>query len=54
MAGAAFAVTVRDALDSARVAIAAAGSDSPQLDAELLLADALGTDRAALAREPAA
>jgi len=40
--------TVREALDSAVIAIAAAGSASPRLDAELLLADALGIDRAAL------
>ncbi len=40
--------SVREALDSAVIAIAAAGSDSPRLDAELLLADALGVDRAAL------
>jgi release factor glutamine methyltransferase len=39
------AVSARDALDGARVAIAAGGSDSPRLDAELLLADALGVTR---------
>lgn len=39
---------VRDALDSALVALTAAGVDSPRLDAELLLAEALGVDRAAL------
>lgn len=39
---------VRDALDSALVALQAAGVDSPRLDAELLLADALGVDRTAL------
>jgi release factor glutamine methyltransferase len=39
---------VRDALDSALVALGAAGVDTPRLDAELLLADALGVDRAAL------
>jgi release factor glutamine methyltransferase len=43
---------VRDALDSARIAIAAAGSDTPDLDAQLLLAHALGVDRAALIMEP--
>jgi len=43
---------VRDALDSARIAIAAAGSDSARLDAEVLLAHALGVDRAALVRDP--
>jgi release factor glutamine methyltransferase len=44
--------SVREALDSAVVAIAAAGSQSPRLDAELLLADALGVDRAALVTHP--
>ena len=44
--------TVRDALDSAVIAIAAAGSDTPRLDAELLLAAALGLDRTALFTEP--
>ena len=39
---------VRDALDSALVALDAAGVDSPRLDAELLLAHALGVDRARL------
>lgn len=39
---------VRDALDSAVVAIGASGSPSARLDAELLLAAALGVDRAAL------
>ena len=43
---------VRDALDSARIAIAAAGSDTPDLDAQLLLAHALGVDRAALIMHP--
>jgi release factor glutamine methyltransferase len=46
------ATPVRDALDSARIAIAAAGSDTPDLDAELLLAHALGVDRAALIMDP--
>lgn len=46
-------VAVRDALDSAVIAIGAAGSDTPRLDAELLLADALGLDRAALFSDPA-
>jgi release factor glutamine methyltransferase len=45
-------VTVHDALDSAVVAIAAAGSDTPRLDAELLLGHALGLDRAALVMAP--
>jgi release factor glutamine methyltransferase len=46
------AVAVRDALDSAVVAIAAAGSDTPRLDAELLLGHALGLDRAAIVMAP--
>lgn len=45
--------TVREALDSAVIAIAAAGSDTPRLDAELLLADALGVPRAVLFSDPA-
>jgi len=45
-------VTVREALDSAVVAIGAAGSDTPRLDAELLLAEALGLDRGALFTDP--
>jgi release factor glutamine methyltransferase len=45
-------VTVREALDSAVVAIGAGGSDSPRLDAELLLADALGVGRSALFSDP--
>jgi release factor glutamine methyltransferase len=36
------------ALASARELLAAAGCDTPDLDAELVLADALGTDRAGL------
>jgi release factor glutamine methyltransferase len=43
---------VRDALDSARIAIAAAGSDTPDLDAQLLLAHALRVDRATLVMDP--
>jgi release factor glutamine methyltransferase len=39
------AVSARDALDGARTAIAAGGSQSARLDAELLLADALGVTR---------
>ncbi|HEV2813242.1 MAG TPA: peptide chain release factor N(5)-glutamine methyltransferase [Solirubrobacteraceae bacterium] len=45
-------VPVRDALDSALVALEAAGVDTPRLDAEVLLARALGVDRAALAMHP--
>jgi release factor glutamine methyltransferase len=41
-------VPVRDALDSAVVALSAAGVDTPRLDAEVLLAHALGIDRLAL------
>lgn len=45
--------TVREALDSAVIAIAAAGADTPRLDAEVLLAAALGIDRTALFLDPA-
>lgn len=45
-------VSVREALDSAVIAIAAAGSDTPRLDAEVLLADALDVDRTALFTHP--
>jgi release factor glutamine methyltransferase len=38
--------TVRDALDSALIALTAAGCDTPRLDAELLLADAMDATRA--------
>jgi release factor glutamine methyltransferase len=41
-------VPVREALDSAVVALAAAGVETPRLDAEVLLAHALGVDRARL------
>ena len=41
-------VPVRDALDSALVALRAAGVETPRLDAEVLLAHALGVDRARL------
>ena len=37
---------MRDALDSALIALTAARVDTPRLDAELLLADALGASRA--------
>ena len=46
-------VPVRDALDSAVIAISASGSDTPRLDAELLLAQALGVTRTELFLEPA-
>jgi release factor glutamine methyltransferase len=39
------ATAVRDALDGAITAISAAGCESPRLDAELLLAQALGVSR---------
>jgi release factor glutamine methyltransferase len=42
------ATPVREALDSAVVALTAAGVETPRLDAELLLAHVLGIDRAAL------
>ncbi len=45
-------VTVREALDSAVIAIGAAGSDTPRLDAEVLLAASLGLDRTALFLQP--
>jgi release factor glutamine methyltransferase len=46
------ATTVRDALDSAVIALAAAGCDTPRLDAEVLLAHVLGVDRGALFLHP--
>jgi len=48
------AVSVRDALDGAVTAIAAAGVRSARLDAELLLADAMQTTRERLYSEPLA
>jgi release factor glutamine methyltransferase len=42
----------RDALAAAAAALEAAGCDTPRLDAEVLLADALGVDRAALVANP--
>jgi release factor glutamine methyltransferase len=44
--------TVREALGAASDALQAAGVDSPRLDAELLLADVTGWDRARLAANP--
>ena len=44
--------SVRDALESATGALAAAGIDTPRLDAEVLLAAATGQSRAALAARP--
>jgi release factor glutamine methyltransferase len=45
-------MTVRDALDAAVTAIEAAGCTTPRLDAELLVADALGVGRAQLFMDP--
>jgi release factor glutamine methyltransferase len=45
-------LTARDALEAAVAAIAAAGCETPRLDAELLIADALAVDRAVLHSEP--
>jgi release factor glutamine methyltransferase len=44
--------SVRDALDSAVIALTAAGCETPRLDAELLLAAAIGADRAAIVSDP--
>jgi release factor glutamine methyltransferase len=44
--------SVRDALDGAITAIAAAGCETPRLDAELLLADVLGVGRERLRTDP--
>jgi release factor glutamine methyltransferase len=44
--------TVRDALESATTALAAAGCDTPRLDAQVLLAHVMGVDRAALITAP--
>ena len=46
------ALALRDALDAAVTAIEAAGCTTPRLDAELLIADALGIDRARLVMDP--
>ena len=46
------AAKVGEALGAATDALAAAGVDSPRLDAELQLAEASGRDRAALAADP--
>jgi release factor glutamine methyltransferase len=46
------ATTVREALDSAVIALTAAGCETPRLDAEVLLAHVLGADRAALFADP--
>lgn len=44
--------SVREALGSAVIALSAAGCESPRLDAELLLAAAMGVDRALLIADP--
>jgi release factor glutamine methyltransferase len=44
--------SVRDALDSAVIALTAAGCDTPRLDAELLLAEAMGVGRATVVADP--
>ena len=46
------AAPVRDAVGAATDALTAAGCDTPRLDAELLIADALGVDRGALVTDP--
>jgi release factor glutamine methyltransferase len=43
---------VRDALEAAVTALTAAGCSTPRLDAEVLIADALGTERAVLHSSP--
>jgi release factor glutamine methyltransferase len=45
-------LTLREALDAAVPAIEAAGCHTPRLDAEVLIADALGVDRAVLHSDP--
>jgi release factor glutamine methyltransferase len=45
-------VTARDAVDAAVDALEAAGCDTPRLDAEVLVADALGVDRSVLVLDP--
>jgi release factor glutamine methyltransferase len=44
--------SAREAVAAATASLAAAGCDTPALDAELLIADALGVDRAALVAQP--
>jgi len=45
-------VTARDAVGAAVDALTAAGVETPRLDAEVLIADALGVDRGALVVDP--
>jgi release factor glutamine methyltransferase len=54
MAPAATAGRVREALLAATDALTAAGVETPRLDAEVLLAEAMGRDRTGLAAEPEA
>jgi release factor glutamine methyltransferase len=51
---AALVAPVREALDAAVDGLTAAAVEDPRLDAELLLAEAMGVDRAALAADPRA
>src|SRR5829696_2601608 len=44
--------SIREALDSAVIALTAAGCETPRLDAELLLAAAMGVDRAVIVSDP--
>ncbi len=46
--------SVRDALASAVIALGAAGCDTPRLDAEILLAAAMGVSRATIVANPSA
>ena len=46
------AASVRDALGAAVDSLSAAGCDTPRLDAEVLLAQAMGVDRALLVADP--
>jgi release factor glutamine methyltransferase len=54
MSDAPIAGSVRDALEGAVDALAAAGVETPRLDAEVLLAEATGWERARLAADPEA
>jgi release factor glutamine methyltransferase len=54
LAGRTAAGTIREALDSAVDALKAAGIETARLEAEMLLAEATGWDRALLAAEPGA
>jgi release factor glutamine methyltransferase len=45
-------LTVRDALGAALDALTAAGCETPRLDAEVLIADALGVDRGVILADP--